>query len=129
MMETNSFKVLIADDEPNILMPLEFLMKKEGYKVLVARNGAEARSLIDKELPDVFILDVMMPGYTGTELSKYIRTHEKIKEALIIFISARNSREDIEEGYSAGANVFLSKPFSTKKMISIIKEHLQKYLI
>ena len=105
-------KILIVDDEPNILMSLEFLMRKEGYQVFVARDGSEAITIIDNDQPSIIVLDIMMPNVDGYEVCQYIKNDEKKKETKVIFLSAKSKQEDIEKGYEMGADLYLSKPLA-----------------
>lgn len=114
-------KVLIVDDEPNIIMSLEFLMKKAGYEVFIARDGEEAMHIYDKERPGVVILDIMMPKVDGYEVCEYIKKKTSLP-AKVVFLSAKGKESDIEKGYEAGANFYMTKPFSTKKLVDKVKE-------
>lgn len=115
-------KVLIADDEPNILMSLEFLMKKEGYRVYIARDGGEAYELIQQEKPDLLLLDIMMPRMDGYELCRFVKQTDEYQHAKVIFLSAKSKEADIQEGYDAGADMYLPKPFSTRELVSKINQ-------
>lgn len=115
-------KVLVVDDEPNILMSLEFLMRKNGYEVFIARNGAEAIDLVNRQQPDVLVLDIMMPEVDGYEVCRYIRQQEELKNTKVIFLSAKSKEADIEKGYAAGADLYLTKPFSTRELMQRIGE-------
>ncbi|MBO0947180.1 response regulator transcription factor [Fibrella forsythiae] len=112
--------ILIADDEPNILLSLEFLMKKEGHRVFIARDGQEAKDLIQQEQPDVLLLDVMMPRMNGLELCRYVRTEPAYKAMKVIFLSAKSKEADVRAGYEAGADLYLAKPFSTRELVQKI---------
>ncbi|KEO73563.1 response regulator transcription factor [Anditalea andensis] len=112
-------KILIVDDEPNILLALEFLFKKEGYEVYIARDGEEAMGIIDEKHPNLVILDIMMPKVDGYEVCKHIKSlHGEIK---IIFLTAKTKQSDIEKGKDLGADLYLTKPFSNKELIHKIK--------
>ncbi len=115
-------KVLIVDDEPNILLSLDFLMRKEGYEVFVARDGAEAIKLIDKQLPNIVVLDIMMPEVDGYEVCRYIKENTATSESKVIFLSAKSKEEDIKKGYDAGADLYLTKPFSTRTLVKQVKK-------
>ncbi|MBO0935787.1 response regulator [Fibrella sp. HMF5335] len=115
-------KILIADDEPNILLSLEFLMKKQGYHVLIARDGGEAYELIVAEKPDVLLLDVMMPRMNGYELCQFVKTTEGYKHARVVFLSAKSKEADVQKGYDAGADLYLPKPFSTRELVAKVGE-------
>lgn len=115
-------KILVVDDDPYILMSLEFLMKKNGYDVMVARNGTEALDLVEKQLPDLVLLDIMMPDVDGYEICKHIKSSKKLKEAKVVFMSAKSKETDIKKGYDLGASLYITKPFSTREMMKQIKE-------
>ncbi|MFD2245947.1 response regulator transcription factor [Pontibacter ruber] len=115
-------KVLVVDDEPSILMPLEFLMRKNGYQVFIARNGTEAIDSVNKELPNVVVLDIMMPDVDGYEVCRHIRTKDGMNDAKVIFLSAKTKEADIKKGYEVGADLYIPKPFSTRFLMDKIKE-------
>ena len=115
-------KILVVDDDPYILMSLEFLMKKNGYDVMVARNGTEALDIVEKQLPDLVLLDIMMPDVDGYEICKHIKGSKKSKEAKVVFMSAKSKEADIKKGYDLGASLYITKPFSTREMMKQIKE-------
>ena len=113
-----SSKVLIVDDEPNILMSLEFLLKKSGYQVFIARDGREALGIIDEEVPDIILLDVMMPEVDGYEVCQKVKNNAQTSHIKIIFLSAKTKKENIDKGYEMGADLYITKPFSTRYLIS-----------
>ncbi len=115
-------KILIVDDEPNILISLEFLMKKKGYEVFIARDGSEALKIIATDKPDVIILDIMMPNVDGYEVCQSIKKSEETKHMKVIFLSAKSKPEDIEKGYKMGADLYMTKPFSTRDLIKKVAE-------
>jgi len=115
-------KILVVDDDPYILMSLEFLMKKNGFDVMVARNGTEALDLVEKQLPDLVLLDIMMPDVDGYEICKHIKSSKKLKDAKVVFMSAKSKEADIKKGYDLGASLYITKPFSTREMMKQIKE-------
>ena len=115
-------KVLIADDEPNILLSLEFLMKKEGYRVFIARDGKEAYDLIQQEMPDLLLLDIMMPGMDGYELCRFVKNTEGFRHMKVIFLSAKSKEADLKKGYEAGADLYLPKPFSPRELVAKVAE-------
>ena len=117
-MKKSSLKVVIADDEPSILLSLEFLMKKEGYHVFIARDGGEAKEIITREQPQIVLLDIMMPEMNGYELCQYIRTSSTLSATKVIFLSAKNKENDREYGYQVGADLYIPKPFSTRELMS-----------
>lgn len=114
--------MLVVDDEPSILMPLEFLMRKNGFQVFIARNGTEAIESVNRELPQVVVLDIMMPDVDGYEVCRRIRGKDGMSGAKVIFLSAKTKDEDIRRGYEAGADLYIPKPFSTRFLMEKIKE-------
>lgn len=117
-----SQKILIVDDEPGIVMSLEFLMKKEGYQVYIARDGAEALDIIRQEHPDLVVLDVMMPSVDGYEVCRQVKEDESLRRTKVIFLSAKSKDTDIEKGLSLGADLYLTKPFSTRNLMAKVQE-------
>lgn len=115
-------KVLIVDDEPNILMSLEFLMKKEGYGVFIARDGSEALSILEDQKPHLVVLDIMMPQVDGYQVCRHIKATPQLADIKVIFLSAKAKPSDLEEGYAAGADLYLTKPFSTRTLMKHIRE-------
>ncbi|WP_020395996.1 response regulator transcription factor [Thiolinea disciformis] len=118
-------KVLIADDEPNILLSLEFLMKREGYQVVVAKDGQEALDTIAREKPDLVLLDAMMPKKTGYEVCNEVRSNADYKNTLILMLTAKGRDTDIAKGMALGADAYMVKPFSTKELAQKVKELLE----
>ena len=114
-------KVLIVDDEPNILMSLDFLMRKEGFEVFVARDGSEAINIIDSDLPDLIVLDIMMPNVDGYEVCQYVKNNKDKQHIKVIFLSAKSKKEDIAKGYEMGADLYITKPFSTRDLLKEVK--------
>ncbi|MFC5044954.1 response regulator transcription factor [Aquimarina hainanensis] len=117
-------KILIVDDEPNIVMSLEYAFKKKNFEVFIARDGSEAIQLLEKEIPDVVLLDIMMPNIDGYQTVSYIKKHEKLKKVKTVFLSAKNKTSDIEKGLEMGVDQYLTKPFSVKKVIAEIEKLL-----
>lgn len=117
-------KILIADDEPNILISLEFLMKREGYTVVLARDGQEALSVIAGERPDLVLLDVMMPIKTGFDVCHEVRANDALKDTLILMLTAKGRDTDVAKGLALGANAYMTKPFSTKELVQKVQELL-----
>jgi DNA-binding response OmpR family regulator len=115
-------KVLVVDDDPYILMSLEFLMKKNGYDVMVARNGTEALDLVEKQLPNIVLLDIMMPDVDGYEICRHIKKTPKLKHTKVVFMSAKTKEADIQKGYDLGAALYITKPFSTRELTKQINQ-------
>jgi two-component system alkaline phosphatase synthesis response regulator PhoP len=110
-------KILIVDDEPNIVMSLEYIFKKNNYQVFIARDGKEALELLKTETPDVIILDVMMPFVDGYATVEQIKADSRLANCKVIFLSAKNKESDIQKGLSLGADLYMTKPFSIKKLV------------
>jgi len=120
-----STKILIADDEPNILISLEFLMKREGYEVVLARDGQEAIDAIARERPALVLLDVMMPVKTGFDVCHEVRSNETLRDTLIVMLTAKGRDTDVAKGLALGANAYMTKPFSTRELVQKVKEMLE----
>ncbi|MDI5888953.1 MULTISPECIES: response regulator transcription factor [Flavobacterium] len=118
-------KILIVDDEPNIVMALEYTFKKNNFEVFIARDGQEALDILEVQLPDVIILDVMMPMVDGFATLEQIKKDERLQHCKVIFLSAKNKEKDIEKGLSLGANLYVVKPFSIKKLIEQVQDLIQ----
>ena len=117
-------KILIVDDEPNIVMALEYTFKKNNYEVFIARDGIEALDIVKTNFPDVIILDIMMPLVDGYATLEQIRKDANLKHTKVIFLSAKNKESDIEKGLALGADAYLTKPFSVKKVVDQVLELL-----
>lgn len=117
-------KILIVDDEPNIVMSLEYTFKKNNFEVFIARDGQEALDILKTHFPDVIILDIMMPLVDGFETLEQIKKNEKLNHCKVIFLSAKNKESDIEKGMLLGADAYLTKPFSIKKVVEQVNELL-----
>lgn len=128
MVETilKNKKILIVDDDPAIVMSLEFLFRKAEATVFIAVNGEEAIEKIKAEEPDVVLLDIMMPGIDGYGVADFIKKNWNDREVKVIFISAKSRDEDIKLAYSKGADLFVIKPFSTRRLIEKIIKLLNK---
>ena len=119
-----SKRVLIADDEPNIVTSLEYLMQKNGYEVKIARNGDEALALVESFLPDVVLLDVMMPRKSGYEVCQQIRERSDWQHIKVVMLSAKGREAEVNKGLSLGADTYVTKPFSNRELIDKIDELL-----
>ena len=119
-----SQKILIADDEPNIVISLEYLMKREGYSVTVARDGDEALAAIARERPDLVLLDVMMPKKSGFEVCQAVRANEELRVTKILMLSAKGRDTDLAKGLALGADAYMTKPFSTRELARKVAEML-----
>lgn len=119
-----SRKILVADDEPNIVISLEYLMKREGYTVLVARDGQEALDTIARDKPDLVLLDVMMPKKSGFEVCQAVRANEELQATKILMLTAKGRDTDVAKGLALGADAYMTKPFSTRELVQKVAEML-----
>lgn len=119
------YKILIADDEPNIVISLDFLMRREGYEVHLARDGQEAIEAIEQHRPSLVLLDVMMPRKTGFEVCEAVRSRSELDTTLILMLTAKGRETDIAKGLALGANAYMTKPFSTQELTRKVAEMLQ----
>ena len=97
-------------------------MKKNGFDVMVARNGTEALEIVEKQVPDIVLLDIMMPDVDGYAICKHIKSSKKLKEAKVVFMSAKSKETDIQKGYDLGASLYVTKPFSTRHLLKQVQE-------
>jgi len=119
-MAEPSRKVLIVDDEPNIVTALEFLFRRSGYDVQLATNGAEALEMVDAFRPDVVLLDVMMPVKSGYEVCQTMRERPELAGIKIVMLSAKGSEAEVSKGLSLGADLYVTKPFSTQELVATV---------
>lgn len=117
-------KILIADDEPNIVISLEFLMKKEGFEVDVAHDGEETLAKVASFQPDLLLLDIMMPRKSGFEVCESLRADPSHGGLLIVMLTAKGRDTEIAKGLAIGADAYITKPFSTKDLVSKVKSLL-----
>ena len=113
-------KVLIADDEQNIVISLEFLLKREGFEVLVAADGEAALQMIAEHHPDLVLLDVMMPKRNGYEVCQRMRERPDWRGIKIIMLSAKGRDVEVSKGVSLGADLYVTKPFSNAELVAQI---------
>ena len=117
-------KILIVDDEPNIVMSLEYTFKKNNFEVFIARDGQEALDIVKKNFPHVIILDVMMPMVDGYATLEQIRKDANLQHTKVMFLSAKNKVSDIEKGLALGADADMRKNISIKKVVEKVEELL-----
>ena len=113
-------KVLIADDEPNIVAALEYLLRSSGYDTRVASDGEQALALVESYAPDVVLLDVMMPVKSGYEVCQRMRERPEWRHIKIVMLSAKGREAEVSKGMSLGADLYITKPFSTQELINAI---------
>lgn len=114
-------KILIVDDEPNIVISLEFLMKKEGFEVAVAVDGEEALAKVDSFRPDLVLLDVMMPKKSGFEVCEALRADPEMAGLQVVMLTAKGRETEVAKGLAIGADAYVTKPFSTKDLVVKVK--------
>jgi DNA-binding response OmpR family regulator len=119
-------KILIVDDEPNIVISLEFLMKKEGFEVAVANDGDEALAKVASFNPDLILLDVMMPKKSGFEVCEALRANPQRNALQIVMLTAKGRDTEVAKGLALGADAYFTKPFSTKELVAKVKEMLAR---
>ena len=117
-------KVLIVDDEANIVTALEFLLRRGGYEVLAAQNGEEALQRVESFAPDLVLLDVMMPRISGYEVCRRMRQRNDWKHIKIVMLSAKGREAEVSMGVSLGADLYVTKPFSSNELVAKIGELL-----
>ena len=118
-------EILIVDDEPSIVVPIQFLMEQQGYDVIVAQNGEEALDVIFKYKPDLILLDIMLPGIDGYEVCEIVRLNPDYRDVKIVFLTARSSEVEIAKGLSLGGGAYITKPFSNAALVALVKKLLQ----
>ena len=116
--------VLIADDEPNIVISLEYLLQREGYRVLVARDGQEALDQAEQMHPDIVLLDVMLPKVSGFEVCQKLRADPARRHIRVLMLTAKGREVEMSKGIALGADAYVTKPFSTKDLLQKIREQL-----
>lgn len=117
-------RILIADDEENIVISLEFLMKREGFEVLIATDGEQAVEMIRSERPDLVLLDIMMPKKSGFEVCQEIRSDPALRSVRILMLTAKGRETEVAKGLALGADSYVTKPFSTKELVERIRSML-----
>lgn len=125
-MEIKGKKILIADDEPDILEILDYNLSAEGFTVTKAKNGTEALDLAKKQHPDLMILDVMMPGKTGMEVCQILRGQREFDQTLVIMLTALNDEASHLKGFEMGADDYVAKPISPKVLMSRVHALLRR---
>lgn len=117
-------RILIVDDEPNIVISVEFLMRHEGWETAVAQHGEAALEAMGREKPDLVILDVMLPGMNGFDVCERIRAEPRWRDVRILMLTAKGRETEVARGLRAGADVYLTKPFSTNELVDHVRQLL-----
>lgn len=113
-------KILIADDEPNIVTALDYLLRNSGYEVRAASNGEEALAQVESFLPDVVLMDIMMPLKSGYEVCQRMRERPEWSHIKIVMVSAKGRDAEVTKGLSLGADLYVTKPFSSHELVDAI---------
>jgi DNA-binding response OmpR family regulator len=117
-------KIVIADDEPNIVISLEFLMQRNGYEVRTAGDGEAALQLVNSFRPDLILLDIMLPLKSGYEVCQKMRESPDLKDTKIVMITAKGRDIEVTKGLALGADAYITKPFSTQDLLGTVKRLL-----
>ena len=121
-------KILIVDDEPSIIVALQFLMEENGYNTLVAFSGEEAMEAVAKHHPDLILLDVMLPVVDGFEVCQRVRENPEWKDTRIVLLTALGSDANITKGLDLGADAYVIKPFSNADLVAKVKDLLECHI-
>lgn len=124
-MVASAKSVLVVDDEPNIMLSLQYLMKQAGYQVRLARDGEEALAAVAASPPDLVLLDINIPKRNGYEVCQAIRADDRFKSVRILMLTAKGREVEIEKGLALGADGYETKPFSTRALAQRVKEMLE----
>lgn len=124
MRRTMTHKILIVEDEPNIVAPLQFLMERNGFQVAVASTGEAAIASVVSFFPDLILLDITLPGRDGFEVCQTVRNIPERQHTKIIFLSAMGGDMDIAKGMAIGADAYITKPFSNAEVVRKVKDML-----
>ncbi len=118
-------QILIVDDEPNIVVPIQFVMEQQGYNVLIAERGDDALELIYQYKPDLVLLDIMLPGIDGYEVCEIVRLNPDYRNVKMIFLTAKGRQVDIAKGMAVGADDYITKPYKNAELMSKLEEVLE----
>jgi DNA-binding response OmpR family regulator len=116
--------ILVADDEPSILLSLQFLLQKAGYEVRLAHNGEEVIQAVEQSTPDLLLLDAMMPQRDGYDVCQTIRADPRWANLPIIMLTAKSRDVERQKGMALGATDYVTKPFSTRDLVATVRKHL-----
>ena len=119
-------EILIVDDEPGIVVPVQFLMEQQGYNVMTANRGEDALDLIYHYKPNLVLLDIMLPGIDGYEVCEIVRLNPDYRNVKIVFFTAKGREVEIAKGLALGADAYITKPYSNVELVAKVKELLEK---
>jgi DNA-binding response OmpR family regulator len=117
-------RVLVAEDDPSIVLSLEYLLTEAGYEVHTAANGADALALAQAHTPDLLVLDIMMPAVNGFEVCRNVRANAALRAMRILMLTARGREHEVTRGLALGADAYITKPFATRELMRVVKELL-----
>lgn len=117
-------KIMIADDEPNIVTALDFILQRSGYEVRVAHNGEDALQELERFVPDLVLLDVMMPAINGYEVCQTIRQSGRLRHVKIVMVTAKGRGVEVAKGLALGADAYVTKPFANAELLATVKRLL-----
>ena len=117
-------RVLIAEDEPSIVLSLEFLLAEEGFEVFTSDNGADALRLCRERKPDLLVLDIMLPLVNGFEICRAVRDDSQLHGTRIVMLTARGREHEVQRGLALGADAYITKPFATRELMRVVKDLL-----
>ena len=117
-------RILLAEDEPSIVLSLEFLLGEAGYEVITAANGRDALGLAQQHKPDLLVLDIMLPVVDGFQVCRTLRADPELRDMRILMLTARGREHEVARGMALGANAYVTKPFGTRELLASIRELL-----
>ena len=117
-------RILIADDEPNIVISLEFLLRRAGFEVSVARTGEDALAQAAQIRPDLILLDVMLPLKSGFDVCRMLRGDQALGQVRIVMLTARGRESEVAKGLALGADAYMTKPFATRELLDCVQRLL-----
>ncbi len=119
-------RILVADDSPFVLEIVETVLKSEGFEVITANDGMEAWDKIQKEIPDIIIIDVVMPGMNGYEICEKVKADEKLKNLPVMMLTTKAQDKDIELAQASGADLYMTKPFDPDELTGKVRKFFEK---
>lgn len=117
-------RILIAEDEPSIVLSLQFLLGEAGYDVITASNGSDAVALAERHKPDLLVLDIMLPVVDGFQVCRTLRANPELRSMRILILTARGREHEVERGMALGANAYVTKPFGTRELMKTVEQLL-----
>jgi len=118
-------RILIAEDEPSIVLSLEFLLSEAGHEVFTATTGTDALKLAQERKPDLIVLDVMLPVVNGFEVCRTLRADPDLRGTRILMLTARGREQEVARGLALGANAYITKPFGTRELMKVVEDLLK----